>query len=258
MFRTVTDKNEAPEGIIDITGIPGLNSIDYDKNKGLRIGALCTHDEIENSQLVRDKYALLAQAVQTVGSVQIRCLGTIGGNLCNASPSADSAPALIGLGSKVKIFGPSGERTLPLDDFFKGPGQTALKADEILTEIVVPNLPPRSGGVYLKLGRRKAFDLAIVSVAAVVSLASGGKTCSEIRIVLGGVAPTPLRAKQAEDFFRGKVINQANIEEAGKIAAGETRPISDVRSSAEYRKTVAEVLTRRAIQQALLQAQNTI
>jgi len=174
----------------------------------------------------------------------VRNRATIVGNVCRASPSADTLPPLIADGAQVTIHGGSGERRVGLEDFFTGPGKTVLKPDELVTEIRVPAPEPRTGKVYIKHGRRKAMELATVGVA--VSLSE-----NEIRIVLGAVAPTPIRARRAEALLRGKTLNDELIEKAAEAAASESRPISNVRASAEYRREMVGVLTRRALQQAL-------
>lgn len=244
-----------PKYLIDITHIPELDKIEYDRKSGLKIGALCTHSDIEFSSLIKGKFDVLSQAAYTIGSVQVRNLGTIGGNLCNASPSADLAPALIGLDARARILGPAGERVLGFKDFFRGPGKTVLESDEILIGVEVPNPPPHSAAVYLKQSPRKAMDVAVVGVAVVLSLTAEDSTCSDIRIVLGAVAPTPIRARKAEGIVRGRKFDEALIREVAKVASDEARPISDVRSSEVYRRKIVEVLTRRGIQKALEQVQ---
>ena len=244
------EKLITPEYVIDLTYIPGLDKISYDAKSGLKIGALCPHHDIEYSPVVKEKYPALAGAVHTIGSVQVRNLGTIGGNLCNASPSGDSAPILIALDARARISGKVGERVIELKDFFTGPGTTVLKTGEILTGIEVPDPPARSNAVYLKQSPRRAMDLAVVGVAVTLSLASDG-TIADIRIVMGAVAPTPIRATKAEAMIKGKKPDEKLIREAARAASEEAKPISDIRSSKEYRKEIVEVLTRRAIQQTL-------
>jgi carbon-monoxide dehydrogenase medium subunit len=247
------EKLMTPEYVIDITYIPGLDKIEYDAKSGLKIGALCPLIDIECSSFVKEKYDAFVRAVHTIGSVQVRNLGTIGGNLCNASPSADSAPILIGLDARARIFGSGGERVVEIKDFFIGPGQTELKPSEILVGIEIPNPPPRSAAVYMKQSPRRAMDLAVVGVAVVLSLAPNG-SLADIRIVLGAVAPTPIRAVKAEALIRGKKLDGELIRKAARVASEEAEPISDVRSSKEYRKDMVEVLTERALQQTLEQA----
>ena len=253
LVNRMKEKLITPEYVIDITYIPGLDKIKYDAKSGLKIGALCPLIDIECSSLVKEKHGALARAVHTIGSVQVRNLGTIGGNLCNASPSADSAPILIGLDATARIFGPAGERVIELKNFFTGPGQTVLNSGEILVGIEVPNPPPRSAAVYMKQSPRRAMDLAVVGVAVVLSLTPDG-SLADIRIVLGAVAPTPIRAVKAEALIRGKRLDGDLIRNAARVASDEAEPISDIRSSKEYRKDMVEVLTERALQQTLEQA----
>ena len=241
-----------PDYLVDIKALPGLDSIRYDE-EGLRLGALVTIRAVETSSLIQGSrpFDVLAQAAGTLGSVQVRNRATIGGNLCNASPSADMAPALLALGATLHLQGPAGTRSVSIEEFFTGPGETVLGPDELLTEVRVPKpLGSKLGGVYLKHTPRAAMDLAVVGVAAVVSVAPGDATCAEIRIGLGGVAPTPVRARQAEAVLRGKRLDDTLVETASKLAADDCSPISDVRASAEYRRAMVAVLTERAIRQA--------
>jgi CO/xanthine dehydrogenase FAD-binding subunit len=237
-----------PQYLIDLKNIPDLDHIKYDAKNGLTIGALATIKAVIDSPAIRDKFSILSQAAGSMASPQVRNRGTISGNICNAVPSADSAPALLTLEAKLKLVGPRGERIVAIGDFFTGPNRTVLK-DEILLEIQVPTPPPKSQGVYLKLSPRRAMDLAMVGVAALV-IPDDGK-CKDIRIALGAVAPTPLRAKKAEAVIRGQKPDSKLIEKAATIAAGEARPIDDHRASAEYRREMVRVLTRRAIEQAV-------
>ncbi|MDO8691040.1 MAG: FAD binding domain-containing protein [Dehalococcoidia bacterium] len=239
----------APKYLINLKTIPGLDYIS-EESGGLRIGALATIRAVETSPLVKERFGVLAQAAHLVGSVQVRNLATIGGNLCHAAPSADTAPPLLALGAKVKLTGPDGTRTLPLEDFFEGPGKTALKEGEILTELQIPTPAPRSGGVYLKHSIRRAMDIAFIGTAVVVEMANGNGTCKDIRIALGAVAPVPMRALKAEAHLRGKKLEEGLLREAGEIASQECSPISDIRCSAEHRSEIVKVFVRRATQQA--------
>lgn len=245
----IRNKAIKPEYVVDIGYISGLDYINYDEKQGLRIGALTTIRAIEKSGKLRQLYPVISQAAGLLGSVAIRNVATIGGNLCNAAPSADTAPALIGLSAKARIAGSGGERLVSLEDFFTGPGETVLKAGEMLLEIQVPVPPPDTKGMYLKHGR-SAVDLATVGVAVIMALESGG-VCRDVKIVLGAVAPTPMRAKKAEEVLRGKKVEPALIEEAARVASGEAQPITDVRASAEYRREMVKVFTRRAIGQIM-------
>jgi carbon-monoxide dehydrogenase medium subunit len=179
----------------------------------------------------------------------IRNVGTIGGNLCHASPSAETAPSLIGLGARVKVVGSHGERTVELEKFFTGPGQTVLQRGELMVEIQVPPMPSDTKGVYLKHSTRGTVNPAIVGVAVIVAM--DGERCKEIKLVLGAVAPTPIRAKKAEEMLRGEEINETLIEKAAQAASDESRPITDVRASADYRKEMVKVFTRYALKNGI-------
>jgi CO/xanthine dehydrogenase FAD-binding subunit len=238
----------APGYIIDLKAIPGLDNIEYDAS-GLSLGALVTIGAVETSAIIGEKFGILAQAARSMASPQVRNRGTMAGNICNAVPSADSAPALLTVGAKLKLISRKGERTVGIEEFFTGPSQTALADDEILQEIHIPHPPPNSRGVYLKLTPRRAMDLAIVGVAAVVTPQDG--VCKDIRIALGAVAPTPIRAKKAEAILKGQKFDDELIEKAARAAAGQSRPIDDHRASADYRRDMVEVLVKRAIKQAI-------
>jgi carbon-monoxide dehydrogenase medium subunit len=245
----IKEKIRRPDYVVNIKKLPGLNQLTYDELAGLKIGALVTTRAVETSPLVRTNYPALAQAASELGSIQVRNRATVAGNICRASPSADTPPPLIAAGASVRLFGPAGERVILLEDFFTGPGQTVRARDELLVEIIVPPPPPHTGRLYLKHGRRKAMELATVGVA--VSLTLDQDRCQEARIVLGAVAPTPIRARQAEATLTGVVIDGRLIERAAEIAMNESRPISDVRSSAGYRREMVKVLTSRALSRAL-------
>jgi CO/xanthine dehydrogenase FAD-binding subunit len=240
---------EAPAYVIDLKGISGLDHIKYDEVDGLSLGPLVTIHAAEASPIVQERFGVLHQAVESMASRQVRNRGTIAGNICNAVPSADTAPPLLTLEASLRLASQAGERIVNIEDFFTGPSETLLDNDEILLEVNVPNLPAHSRGRYLKLTPRTSMDLALVGVAAVVGTEDG--ICSDIRIALGAVAPTPIRARQAEDVLRGQKLTAELIEQAAQIAGGECRPISDHRGSLEYRCHMVEVLTKRAIQQAI-------
>jgi carbon-monoxide dehydrogenase medium subunit len=242
-----------PNHLINLKGISELKGVS-DEKEGLKIGALVTLWEIERSKTVKEKYSILWEAVSVMASPQVRTLGTIGGNLSSAVPSADTAPPLIALGASVSLKGIHGERRVRVEDFFRGPGESVLKPDEILTQILIPKPSDGSGGTYLKMMRRNALDLALVGVAVSLRLDSERKVCKEARIVLGAVAPTPIRAPKAEEILIGKEMNEALAKEAGRMASEEARPISDVRASMEYRQTIISILTKRA----LMKVYNTI
>ena len=241
-----------PRCVVNIKRIPGLDEISFDPAGGLRLGTLTTAADLARSEIVRTHYAALAQGAGLMASVQIRNLATVGGNLCNAAPSADLAPPLIALGASALIVGPGGQRHMPLDEFFIGPGQTALEPGELLTAVIAPPPAPGSAAVYLKNSPRQAMDIAVVGVAVAMTLSRKLRPavkCEDARIVLGAVAPTPLRARQAEALLQGQEISPERIEEAAHAAAQEARPIDDVRASAWYRQWMVEVLTRRGLTQ---------
>lgn len=245
----IRSKTIRPEYLVDISRIPKL---DYkEENDGLRIGALTTIRALEKSAELHQRYPVISQAAGQLGSVAVRNMGTLGGNLCNAAPSAETAPALIGLSARAKIVGPDGERVVPLENFFVGPGETVLKKGELLVEIQVPPMPPDTKAVYLKHAIRGSIDLAIVGVAAIVTLEPGSNVCKDIKLVLGAVAPTPMRAHQAEEIIKGNKIDDALIDKCAQVASDESRPITDVRASDWYRKEMVKVFTRRAIKEAI-------
>ena len=241
----------SPQVVVSISGVSDLNYISYDQATGLRLGTLIPISAIESSPIIKSKFPMLAEAAGTLGSPVIRQRATIGGNLCNAAPSADTAPALLVLGAKMKLVSTKGERLIPIEDFFTGPGKTVLKSGEMLTEIQIPNMPPQSGAAYVKQKRRLGADLAVVGVATLV--VKENTLLKDVKIALGAVAPTPIRVKKAEAILKGKNPNEKLLEEAGQAASAESKPIDDARSTADYRRQMVAVLTRRAVAQAIEQ-----
>ncbi|VBB47756.1 FAD binding domain in molybdopterin dehydrogenase [uncultured Desulfatiglans sp.] len=241
-----------PKTVIALKGIPGLSAIKVDPQKGLTIGATVLLAEVAaHPDILRD-YPAVAYAANKTANVQIRNMGTVAGNLCNAAPSADNAPTLVAMGGEAVLMGPKGERRLPLDRFFKGPGQTAMDPAEIMTAIHVPTPPPGAGVSYQHISARGKVDISAVCVGAMVTM--DGNVCSEAAIVLGAVAPIPMRARKAEEILRGKEWSAELAREAAAAAEAEARPIADVRASAEYRKQMVAVLTRRALEEARARA----
>ena len=238
-----------PEHLISLKGITELKGI-QDGKEGGKIGALVTLGEIEHSKMIQDKFGVLWDAVQVMASLQVRNLGTIGGNLCSAAPSADTAPPLIVLGASVEVISSKGTRRVLVEDFFKGPEESVLNPGEILTQIWIPGLPKKSSGAYLKLMRRGAMDLAQVSVGVCLSFDSEKRICKGAKIALGAVGSTPIRALKAEKILLNKEFNETMGREAGKIAAQEANPRSSIRASKEYRLEMIEVLTKRAVMAA--------
>jgi len=236
--------------IIDLKAIAGLNFIRNDP-EGLRIGAVTTLNDILESPLVCELYPIVTDALSVLASPQIRNTATMVGNLCNAVPSADSAPPLIALQAKLKVVNLEKERMVSVEDFFTGPGATVLAPGELVTEILIPSPPAPGAGTYLKHQLRAEMDLAMVGVGVYLALDAKKSVCKDARIALGAVAPVPMRARKAEDILNGKVLDNNLIETAARIASEESKPIDDIRSSAEYRKTIVGVLTKRAIRQCL-------
>jgi len=237
-----------PKAIIALQGIQGLNEIRFDAKQGLTIGATARLADVTSHPDILKHYPAVANAVQAMANVQVRNMATVAGNLCNAAPSADSAPPLIVMGGQVTLASVKGERRVPLDQFFQGPGLTAREHGEIMTSIFVPLPPPQSGASYKRISGRCGVDIAAVGVGAMAIF--GGKVCKEAKIVLGAVAPIPMRAKSTEALVQGKEWTPELIEKAGDQAAEEARPISDVRASAEWRKQMVAVLTRRTLEEA--------
>lgn len=245
----IKEELRAVSHVVNIKKIDGLCERSFDRRRGLAFGALVTARELEIWPVLREAYPNLVNALSLLGSIQVRNRATVVGNICRASPSADSLPPLIADAATVFIYGPDGERSVKIEDFFIGPGRTVLAAGEIVTGIVVPPPAETSGRAYIKHGRRKAMELATVGVA--VSLEREGETCREIRIALGAVGPTPMRARDAEALLRGRRIEADVIAEAAEAAMRESTPISNVRASAAYRRDMVGVLTKRAIGLAL-------
>lgn len=246
------EKGLTPRYVVDLKRIPSLSGIREEADGGVAIGALTTLREVETSPLVAGRYPFLARSAAEVGSIQIRNRATIGGNMANATPSADVAPALLVLDARARLAGADGERVVDIGDFFRGPGQTVAEPGEILTELSIPPQDPRLAGEYIKFSPREMMDLAYVGVAVALTLAGKERRCESAAIALGAVAPTPMRAPGAEALLRGRALTEDLAEQAGRKAAEECSPISDVRSSAEYRRAMVRVNTRRAILNAAL------
>jgi len=243
----------SPSYLIDIKGISDLDYIRYDETDGLRIGALTTHRSLEKSAVAKDKYFMLSEMEHTLASVAVRNWGTVGGNLAHADPASDLAPTLMALGAEVTLTGPNGERVVSLDDFFIDYFETALRPDEILTEIHVPN-SGQGGGIYSKFAQR-ATDLAVVSVAVNLILDPDNRDlCKDIRIVMGSVGPTPLRSKRGEDLLKGQTLTDTLIEETARVSAEDAQPTTDINGSEEYKREIIDVLVRRTIKEAKARA----
>ena len=236
-----------PEAVLFLGRLPELREIRFDPRDGCTIGAMATLREIELHPAVQERYPVLARGAAEVGSVQIRNLATLGGNMCNASPSADTSPSLLALDAAVRILGPQGERSVPIHEFWTGPGRTALEPGEIVTAVHLPVPHANTRSFYYKLAVRKAMDLAMVGIAISLVPQNGG--FSNARIALGAVGPVVLRATEAEQVINSGPVTPERIAEAAQLAMAASKPISDQRASAEYRREMVATLTRRGLQQ---------
>ena len=246
LLVSMKQKKTTPSYVVNIKGIPKLDYIHYNPKNGLRIGALATIQSIATSPVIRERFGLLQTAGNKIGTPQVRNMGTIGGNICNGGPSQDSIPSLLVLGAKLKVASLQRKRIVPIDEFFIGPFQTALEPTELLTEIQIPTPPPRSAGCFHWLNKLNEVDETLVGVAVLMTTDASGNICREIKIGLCSVAPTPIRARRAEDMLRGQEIENKTIELAARVAAEETSP----RSRAQYRREMTSVLVKRAIADA--------
>lgn len=233
--------------LIDVKHLPGLGEIKRSRDGSLRIGAAVNLNAIAANEDVVKRFAPLAEAARTVGSYQLRSRATMGGNLCNASPAADTAPAALVLEAVLIAQGSGGERHIPAREFFTGPGQNALDAGEILTGIDIPPPPKGSAGRYFKLGRNAEGDLAIVGVALLGFADATAPSGYRFRMALSSVAPTPIRVPEAESILHDDEITDETIAAAAHAARSRARPIDDVRASAGYRSAMVEVFARRAL-----------
>ena len=241
---------ETPQSVISLQKIPGLTGITTEADNSISIGAMAKVREVELSADIQQHHTALAEGASEIGSIQIRNLATIGGNIAHASPAADTVAGLLVADAQVDIASADGERTVPIDELFTGPGQTVLAPGEIITRFRLPS--PASGSHYIKHKIREVMDLAFIGVAAAINLDNG--TITNSRIGLAAVAPTPIRATEAENLLNGNAPTAELVEQAGAAAAAASSPISDLRCSAEHRKEMVDVLTRRTIQQALERA----
>jgi carbon-monoxide dehydrogenase medium subunit len=239
-----------PSCLVALRNVRGLNGIAV-KDGGLSIGGLATHREVESSSLLRRRLPMLAETFHHVATIRIRNMATVGGGLAHADPNMDPPPSLIALGATLKATSASGSRVIPLDEFFKDYYETVLNPDEIITELFVPKVAPNTGAAYIKFLPRTADDYATVSAAAVLTLDKTNKTIADVRIALGSVGVTPIRATAAEAVLRGQPLKAEAFAEAGEKAKGVVDPVSDFRGSAAYKKDMAAVFVRRALEKAL-------
>jgi carbon-monoxide dehydrogenase medium subunit len=234
------------KALISLRDIPELSFIRLKPDQGISIGAMTTLSAVETSKEISQKYPAIVEAASWIGSVQVRNRATLGGNLCNAAPSADMAPILIAYSATTGLTNGQKERTDLLEDFFTGPGQTVLERGELMKEINLPPPPRSSFGTYVKAYRSK-MDIALVGVGILAVFEKGKEVCQDLKLVLGAVAPTPIRAKESEKRLVGCKLGDELIIKVSQMASEEAHPISDVRSTAEYRRTLVKVLIQRAL-----------
>ncbi len=239
----------APKNIIDITNLEGLSYIREDKDH-LAIGALTIHDLVENSQVIREKFTLLSDAASKIGDQQIRNRGTIGGSACHADPAADLPTALLAADAHFVVEGSSGKREILPKDMFVDVFTTSIEHDEVLTQIKIPYFLPKSGSGYIKHSRREG-DFAITSCGVVIAMDTTNNVCKDVRIALGSVASTPIRFKNAEEYLKGKTMDEKTIVEASQREAEGADPPSDMHGSREYRLEMIKVFTKRSVKLAM-------
>ena len=242
----------SPGLVISLKKIDGLDEIAFSEKTGLTIGATALLADVASHPDVVRRYPAIAEAARGTANAQVRNMGTVVGNLCNASPAADNAPTLLAMGATVHIQGPGGKRDLPLEQFFKGPGLTALSGAELVTAVSVAAPPEGSGAAYLSLSARGKLDCTAVGAAAAVTMKKD--VCEDVRIFIAACGPTPMRAVGAEAVIRGNTVSEELLETAGDEAVGDASPITDLRASADYRTKIIAVLTGRAIKAAIKRA----
>jgi carbon-monoxide dehydrogenase medium subunit len=249
LLLAMRDKGWRPEVLVDIGALPELQGIEVLPDGSLSIGACTVLHKIETSAVVKRGWPILAEAVATIGSMQVRNRGTLGGNLCNGSPAADSALPLLVLGASAEIVSAAGSRTIDMDGFFLGPGKTAVGAGELLKRAIVPAMKPGQVAGFVAWGPRQAMDIDVASAAVCLQM-SDAQTCTAARVALGAVAAMPIRAPLAEQFLVGR-LGDERIAKAADEALGHACPIDDVRSTSEFRCQLVPVLVKRAVKQAM-------
>jgi carbon-monoxide dehydrogenase medium subunit len=243
-----------PEYVVDVKNIREMRRIEFSMQHGLRLGAAVPCIEIYENADMRKYFPGLSEAAHLIGSLQIQSRASVGGNLCNGSPAADTTPALIALGAKCRVVGPAGERLVAVEDFCTAPGRTVLQSSELLVEFQIPSPPRNSGDAYLRFIPRNEMDIAVVGVGAAVTIDPADERISEARIGLGAVGPTPIFAREASQFLSGKRIGDEAIERTAQLAIDAASPIDDMRGTAEFRRHITGVLTRRTLAKAIERA----
>ena len=251
-MRTNAERVGSPDVVVDVKGVPELNQICYDDSEGLTLGAAVECYRIYTDETVACKYPGLTDAATLIGGIQIQGRASIGGNLCNATPSGDSIPALIALEATANVTGPNGSRQVAVEDFCTGPSRTVLASDELLVSISIPAPKAGSGARYIRFIPRNEMDIAVAGAGVSVEIEDG--TFTSARVALASVAPTPLFVQEAGDSLAGKPVNDESIAEAARLASAAAKPITDMRGTAEYRTHLCEVLTRRALNTAVERA----
>ncbi|MEE8448369.1 MAG: xanthine dehydrogenase family protein subunit M [Thermodesulfobacteriota bacterium] len=244
LLTLMKQKLVQPKYVVSLDGIPNLRYINLD-NGGLRIGALTTHRAIEKSASLAEKWPILTEMASNIGSVQVRNLGTLGGNICHAEPASDPPAVLVALDAAVKLVSSSGEKVVPMEEFLVDFYETAISSEEILTEIQIAEQAPGTRGAYIKFNPRSAMDLPVVVVVAFVVPGKGA--VKDVRIGLGAVSPRAIRARRSEEVLKSKGLTEEAIKEAGQLASEDIDPVSDIRGSADYRREVTKVLVARAL-----------
>lgn len=239
-----------PKALINLKKIPALKGVSFNPAEGLVIGALVTHRELETSALVKEKFPVLCEAEREVANIRVRNMGTVGGNLASGEPLTDLAQIFIALDAKLKISGPSGQRSLPVEQLFVDFYTTSLAEDEIITHVVIPPLPPESGIEYIRFSSSSVVDKPTAGVAVRLTLEPGNGTIHAARIVLGCVGPTPVRARKAEELLADKKVTHEAADAAGKVASQECSPTSDLRGSERYKRAIVGTLVKRAVGRA--------
>jgi CO/xanthine dehydrogenase FAD-binding subunit len=240
--------------LVDIKEVPAANEMLFDPVKGLHLGAAVPCYRICGDATIARVYPGLAEAVALIGGTQIQSRASVGGNLCNASPAADSIPALIVHQAICVVSGPAGHREVAVEDFCTGPGETILHRDEFLVSLHIPPPGPRFGAAYLRFTPRNEMDIAVCGAGVSLTLAPGLAEIESAHVALGAVAPTPLLVAEAGDYLRGKPVSPETLNEAARIAQAAARPINDMRGTVAYRKHLSAVLTRRALEKAIERA----
>lgn len=247
LIEQVKTGRRAPSIVMDIKHIPEMNRLEWITGEGLHLGAAVSCTDTAAFPIIQESYESIKESCGLIGSIQIQNRASIVGNIANSAPSADSVPSALVHEASVVLVGPSGTRTVSLEDFFTGPGKNVSEPDEVVLEIILPPPPENSSSHYLRFIPRNEMDIAVAGAASLLALAPGSRTCTKARIALASVGPTPVRAKAAEAFLEGKELTKEIVEKAGDLAIESASPITDVRGSIEYRKDLVKVLTQNTL-----------